>query len=113
MGDASLRYRLATTLHYTREYVLRRSSFDSWMPMRRAIAYLQEDHEKPVYQALFFDRQLKFQYPPTSLLLVEPFVRYRNRFFNTFSWAAIPVIALLTGASATSSSWLKSPGLYR
>ena len=38
------RLALPTTLHYTREYVLRKSSFDSWRPMRHAIEYLREDH---------------------------------------------------------------------
>ncbi|MHC5597762.1 MAG: glycosyltransferase family 87 protein [Nostoc sp.] len=43
---------------------------DSWMPMLNALHYLESVHEKPVYQTIFFDNDIKFQYPPTSLLLL-------------------------------------------
>ena len=41
---------------------------DSWQPMRAALAYLDAAEPAPVYRALFRERGIKFQYPPTSLL---------------------------------------------
>lgn len=57
-----------TTLDYARA-ALRGVAFDdSWQPMRLALAYLEAPGAKGVYQALFFERGVKFQYPPSSLL---------------------------------------------
>jgi hypothetical protein len=41
---------------------------DSWRPMRLALAHLDAPGATPVYQALFFEGGIKFQYPPSSLL---------------------------------------------
>jgi hypothetical protein len=43
---------------------------DSWTPMRMAIELLREEPEKPLYSTIF-DRHIKFQYAPTSLLGLE------------------------------------------
>ena len=41
---------------------------DSWDPMIAALDWLQRSHEGKLYQSIFFQQQIKFQYPPTSLL---------------------------------------------
>jgi hypothetical protein len=41
---------------------------DSWMPMRTALDYVRKAGPGPLYQEVFFDRHVKFQYPPTALL---------------------------------------------
>ena len=41
---------------------------DSWDPMIAALDWLQEPHAGKLYESIFFQQQIKFQYPPTSLL---------------------------------------------
>ena len=43
---------------------------DSWTPMRMAIELLRDQPEKPLYSTIF-ERKIKFQYAPTSLLGLE------------------------------------------
>ena len=41
---------------------------DSWGPMTDAHEWLKGQHSTTLYQEIFFDRRIKFQYPPTALL---------------------------------------------
>ncbi len=61
--------RKQTVLHHT-SWAVRavEQEQDSWLPMMRALNYLEQPHEQPVYDAIFFQEKLKFQYPLTSLL---------------------------------------------
>ena len=49
---------------------------DSWRPMSRALAHVRSDSDRGVYEAVLLAedpaKRQKFQYPPTSLLLIEP-----------------------------------------
>lgn len=45
---------------------------DSWTPMTAAFRHTQSDSDTPVYTAVFFQQNIKFQYPPMSLLLMWP-----------------------------------------
>jgi hypothetical protein len=45
---------------------------DSWRPMIAAVRCVREQPGQLLYASLFFARQTKFQYPPTSLLLTYP-----------------------------------------
>ena len=45
---------------------------DSWRQMANALDYMESPHERPLYAEVFFAQKHKFQYPPTSLLLLEP-----------------------------------------
>jgi hypothetical protein len=47
------------------------STADSWYPMSRALDALRQPHSQPIYQALFFGQHVKFQYPPSGLLLLD------------------------------------------
>jgi len=50
-------------------YLHARQGRDSWRPMAQAIDYARgEDHPQPIYAEIFFNRGIKFQYPPSSLL---------------------------------------------
>jgi len=46
---------------------------DSWYPMLAAREWLRVHPGGDVYRALFFDGRVKYQYPDTSLLLIEGF----------------------------------------
>jgi alpha-1,2-mannosyltransferase len=56
-----------TTLRYTRMLLIQQASADSWRPMVRALEAW--DAGRPIYQTVFFEQHVKFQYPPSSLLL--------------------------------------------
>jgi hypothetical protein len=45
---------------------------DSWHPMNAAVWCLRLLPDRPLYDTLFFDLKTKFQYPPTSLLVMYP-----------------------------------------
>jgi alpha-1,2-mannosyltransferase len=47
------------------------SGEDSWFPMTRALDLLHKSPPGPVYENLFFSGHIKFQYPPSSLLLID------------------------------------------
>jgi hypothetical protein len=51
-----------------RDLLVVRSGVDSWAPMLAALHQIEQHPEISVYQAVFFDRHMKFQYPLTSLL---------------------------------------------
>jgi len=44
---------------------------DSWEPMHEALRHRRQHPGRPLYQAVFFENKIKFQYPPSSLLIVE------------------------------------------
>lgn len=78
------------TLKYTVGYLTGYASTDSWDPMSDALAYLREFPDKLLYTELFFDQKIKFQYPPSSLLLLEVF---SIKFMNILSWISIGLMA--------------------
>ncbi|MEM7675304.1 MAG: glycosyltransferase family 87 protein [Myxococcota bacterium] len=43
---------------------------DSWLPMAQALKHWRQHPETPIYTQLFFKEKKKFQYPPSSLLLM-------------------------------------------
>ena len=71
---------------------------DSWMPMKMALDHIASSNDL-LYQELFFKGKLKFQYPPTSLLLhkflifisISPTVG----FFNAVNWFLVLTNSLL------------------
>lgn len=81
-----------------------RTEADSWEPMRYAWEYLQHPDSRTVYDAIFFDREEKFQYPLTSLLPIESIQRItgdetvRYGLLDAISLAAMAVMAVAVGA---------------
>jgi hypothetical protein len=102
---------------------------DSWRTMTAAAEFAQDHPGQPLYGEVFFNRKIKFQYPPSSLLVVLPSVHQptaaRLRGMG-ISWpwildhislglvlltagfaAAIVRLALMrTGNSSAAASWL-------
>jgi len=75
---------------------------DSWGPMLQAYAIAPAGGEHPLYRDLFFERHVKFVYPPTSLLLFRAFdallpPRAWPAALALLSWACV---AIAIGASA-------------
>jgi hypothetical protein len=64
----------ATVLDFTRFFITSpiHSGEDSWRQIANALDYLSSPHQRTLYAEVFFAKKNKFQYPPTSLLLLEP-----------------------------------------
>jgi hypothetical protein len=72
---------------------------DSWKPMRVALEYLRM--KQPLYTELFFNRQTKFQYPLTSLLVIKGLRRLvgpdqLRPVLDGLSWLAMILLAFFT-----------------
>jgi hypothetical protein len=59
-----------TVLQHSFDVLRGRGCDDSWGIMSVSLEYAQEQHDKPLYSEIFFERKLKFQYPPSSLFAV-------------------------------------------
>ena len=60
---------LVSSLYLIRK--ARSAGEDSWYPMSRALDFLHHFPGGQVYQMLFFSGHIKFQYPPSGLLLLD------------------------------------------
>lgn len=60
-----------STMSYARNLFRLYAGTDSWMPMQRAAEHLQQHPDLALYPSLFFEQHVKFQYPLTSLLLLD------------------------------------------
>ena len=63
-----------TVLQHTFDVLRGHGCDDSWGIMSVSLEYAQEQHDKPLYSEIFFERKLKFQYPPSSLFAVAGLV---------------------------------------
>jgi alpha-1,2-mannosyltransferase len=90
-----------TTLDYTEAYLERSAHSDSWKPMRTALFYVDQPRERPVYTFLWFENKVRFQYPPSSLLVLEalrllPVERTTgDELLNGISWWATVLLAIV------------------
>jgi len=64
-----------TVLKHTWDTLRGRGCDDSWGIMAFALDYAQSSHTTPLYTELFFNRKLKFQYPPSSLFTIAAMFR--------------------------------------
>jgi hypothetical protein len=74
---------------------------DSWRPMAQAHSRLRETgrqpgEAQPLYDWLFFDRRVKFIYPPTALLAIEGLDRSlpRSRWAGALATLSLLMVAL-------------------
>lgn len=79
---------------------------DSWKPMRAAYEWFTGGSGATIYQHVLFDQHIKFQYPPSSLLIFAipdaVGVPASDRILNLIGWTSVPVVALATAAH----SWI-------
>jgi len=59
-----------TVLNHTSDVLHAEGCDDSWGIMTFALQYAQSPHTTPLYTEIFFNRRLKFQYPPSSLFAI-------------------------------------------
>jgi hypothetical protein len=60
-----------TVLDHTVDVLLGKSGDDSWGAMAIALDYLEEGEPVPLYTEVFFDQNVKFQYPPSALFALQ------------------------------------------
>ena len=83
-----------TGLRDTELYLHGVQGVDSWRPMMQAYAIAPYGAEHPLYPILFFEKQIKFVYPPTALLLFRgleltlPEHTWQSA-LNVFSWLCV------------------------
>ena len=103
-----------TVLAHTRDVFRAQSGDDSWGPMAAAYAYLKEPHTKPLYQALFFEEGIKFQYPPSALFALQgmySFGQERVRVSDEMLFAGAPPINDILGWGFLAITALATAGL--
>jgi len=107
-----------TSLGYTKDVFKRTIGEDSWRFLDLASRHLREHEGQPLYQPLFFEQHLKFQYPPTSLLgwdlvrLGRPqWVAERHTIgaVNLLMFPLLPLMGLLA-AILLRETWIRSTG---
>lgn len=59
-----------TVLNHTWDVLRGRSGDDSWDPAWYALNYLRSPHTAPLYEAIFFKRGVRYQYPPSALVAI-------------------------------------------
>ncbi|MEQ9438098.1 MAG: glycosyltransferase family 87 protein [Cyclobacteriaceae bacterium] len=73
---------------------------DSWLTMNEAIQYIAQYPDSLLYQHIFFDEKVKFQYPPTSLIFLEPFqsltFAQMLSVLNFLGWVSVWLIGYLS-----------------
>lgn len=92
----------ATALADTATFLrMRAGGQDSWIPMRLALNHLRERGEQSLYTQLFFEDKVKFQYPPSSLLVLNAGVAAKGNdehslvaVLNALSWLLVGMTAL-------------------
>lgn len=84
---------------------------DSWYPMKMAMGAFARSHKADIYRSTFFNQKFpvgtrpKFQYPPSSLLLIEPLnylhlLKPDDGFLNGTGAVTLVLNAILLGAMA-------------
>ena len=90
-----------TTLTNTRAFFPLEAYADSWGPMRAALWHVHSAGRNLLYSTIFFQHKIKFQYPPTALLLFEPLRWFpyadltSDHVLNLLSWVLAAATAVL------------------
>jgi hypothetical protein len=85
--------RAETLVHHVDAFAAGVQAGDSWRPMAAARTFARERPGESIYQEVFFNRQNKFIYPPTSLLFIGDLSRPT---LNLLSWLAVCITIALT-----------------
>ena len=74
---------------------------DSWGIMPEALDYAQSPHATPLDSEIFFNRHVKFQYPPTALLAISGMRLVDRGAFEGFeAGAGVEALAEVAGEGA-------------
>ena len=96
-------------------FLERQTQMDSWHPMSTALELFLVTPGIELYQSVFFDQQIKFQYPPTTLLPLMVLdslgveLGLQGELFHASLFASIGGVAVVTTMLAL--SFRRSPAL--
>jgi alpha-1,2-mannosyltransferase len=83
---------------------------DSWLPMRAALDWVRAAPDGSLYHEIFFDRHLKFQYAPTSLLPLAGLDAIGLGTDPVFLNRISRLLLLLSAAGIGALTWILLPG---
>ncbi|HIG70808.1 MAG TPA: DUF2029 domain-containing protein [Myxococcales bacterium] len=98
-----LQPQITTTLSYTDSFFKQGAHSDSWKAMRTALFFTDKPRTKPIYTALYFENNVRFQYPPSSLLVLKTLrgmlgeSGISNETLNGISWLCVWGVAAVLG----------------
>lgn len=102
-----------TVLQHSFDVLRLDGSDDSWGAMAIALEHVQSGEPQTIYREVFFDRNVKFQYPPSSLLAlmamqaVAPPARVRTTDQDIYAWPTLndtlALLFLVATAAATAA----------
>jgi hypothetical protein len=102
-----------TVLQHSLDVLRVDGSDDSWGAMAIALEHFQSGEPETIYREVFFDRNVKFQYPPSSLFALmamqaaAPSERVRTTDENIYAWPTLndvlSLLFLLLTAAATAA----------
>ncbi|HET7153939.1 MAG TPA: hypothetical protein VFI87_01085, partial [Hyphomicrobiaceae bacterium] len=84
-----------TVLQHSMDVLKVEGSDDSWGAMAIALDRFRSDDPSPIYRSVFFERNVKFQYPPSSLFAlmgmqaVAPPERVRTTDHDIYAWPTL------------------------
>ena len=92
-----------TALTYAFKFAKGEADNDSWYPMRIAVKYIRDTHQKLLYSNVLLRRHIKFQYSPSTLLFFDMLQRFTDKpwpgiwiILNFCSWLCVLVIGVCT-----------------
>ena len=95
-------------LNYVRHLFKLSLNMDSWNPMIKALIHCKKSLDVSVYQEILIKDNIKFQYPPTSLLLFDIPERITGmsyfkiaKIYNALSWISIIFTVFFTAKILT------------
>ncbi len=91
-----------STLGYLRIALSTYAGEDSWMPMLQASLHLETHPELPVYQTVFFQHHVKFQYPLTALLFID----VPRELFGVHAVSVVTAFKILSRLSLVLIGWV-------
>jgi hypothetical protein len=90
-------------------YFFIKTGNDSWHPMIKALIWYKENPDTALYNKLLIEDSIKFQYPPTSLLIFDIPQRITGfsyekitALYNRLSWCSVFLTAIFTSKILTS-----------
>ena len=100
-----------TVLQHSRDVLKISGSDDSWGAMAIALDHFRSGDPSPIYRSVFFERNVKFQYPPSSLFAlmgmqaVAPPERVRTTDQDVYAWPTLnDLVALFFLALAATAT---------
>jgi hypothetical protein len=100
-----------TVLQHSLDVLKIEGSDDSWGAMAIALDHVRSGAASPIYRSVFFERNVKFQYPPTSLFAlmgmqaVAPPERVRTTDQDVYAWPTLnDLVALFFLALAAAAT---------